>query len=263
MLERVGEEAWFRLGDRDLATHIARTERLREGQTLSEVTAAFCSVWGVRQRVVPMTDHAVATVLHTDEGLLSFQHYFVRRRCEPRVNKIDFVGAANAPPSPAFAAALADPRLRAVVFCPSNPYLSIQPILSLAGVRHALENLSAPVVAVSPLIGGAAVKGPAAKIMRELGNTPSTAEIARFYLNLVDGLVIDERDLGPCIAAMGLRVSISDTLMNNVADQMRLAGTILDFISSIATSAPANTSLNSCSPPSSPVVSTPTSRGPR
>jgi LPPG:FO 2-phospho-L-lactate transferase len=265
MLERLGEEAWFRLGDRDLATHIARTERLREGQTLSEVTAAFCSVWGVRQRVVPMTDHAVATVLHTDEGLLSFQHYFVRRRCEPRVNKIDFVGAANAPPSPAFAAALADPRLRAVVFCPSNPYLSIQPILSLAGVRHALENLSAPVVAVSPLIGGAAVKGPAAKIMRELGNTPSTAEIARFYLNLVDGLVIDDRDrdLGPCIAAMGLRVSVSDTLMNNVADQMRLAGTILDFISSIATSAPANTSLNSCSPPSSPVVSTPTSRGPR
>jgi LPPG:FO 2-phospho-L-lactate transferase len=264
-LEQLGGETWFRLGDRDLATHIARTEHLREGQTLSEITAAFCRAWGVRQRVVPMTDHAVATVLHTDEGLLPFQHYFVRRRCEPRVDKIDFVGAADAPPSPAFAAALADPQLRAVIFCPSNPYLSIQPILSLAGVRQALANRSVPVVAVSPLIGGAAVKGPAAKIMRELGHTPSTTEIARFYLGLIDGLVIDDRDrdLCPGIAAMGLCVCDSDTLMNNVVDQMRLAGTTLDFVSSIAASARANVSPNSCSPLSSPVVSTPISRGNR
>ena len=250
-LEQLGGQIWFRLGDRDLATHIVRTELLQKGQTLSEITAALCAAWGVRQRISPMTDQPVETVLHTDEGVLSFQHYFVRRRCEPRVRRIEFVGAAEAAPSPMFSAALADRRLKAVVICPSNPYLSIQPILSLKGVRQAIANLSVPVVAVSPLIGGAAVKGPAAKIMHELGATPSTAEIARFYTGFIDGLVIDERDrnLHAEIAAMGIRVCVTETFMNDVAAQTRLARTTIDFASSIA-GAPANDHSDSALPPS-------------
>jgi LPPG:FO 2-phospho-L-lactate transferase len=250
-LERLGGQTWFRMGDRDLATHIVRTELLQKGQTLSEVTAALCHAWGVRQRIVPMTDQPVETVLHTDEGLLSFQQYFVRRQCEPRVRRIEFVGAAEASPSPMFSAALADRRLKAVIICPSNPYLSISPILSLRGVRQAIANRSVPVIAVSPLIGGAAVKGPAAKIMHELGATPSTAEIARFYIGLIDGLVIDERDdnLRAEIAAMGLRVCVTDTFMNDVAAQTRLARTTIDFALSIAGS-PANDLSDSALPPS-------------
>jgi LPPG:FO 2-phospho-L-lactate transferase len=249
-LERLGGQTWFRLGDRDLATHIVRTEQLQKGQTLSETTAALCQAMGIRHPVIPMTDQAVETVVHTDEGVLSFQHYFVRRRCEPRVRKIEFVGATDASPSPMFSAALADRRLKAVIICPSNPYLSIQPILSLKGVRQTIANLSVPVVAVSPLIGGKAVKGPAAKIMHELGTTPSTTEIARFYAGLIDGLVIDQRDenLRADIAAKGLRVCVTDTIMKNIAAQTRLARTTMDFALDIAGS-PANDPWDSAVPP--------------
>ncbi len=235
-LQRLGGETWFRLGDQDLATHIERTRRLDAGQSLSEVTAALCRAFKVRQSIVPMTDHAVRTMIDTDEGLLSFQDYFVRRRCEPRVNKVEFAGAEKAKPSPAFASALADPLLRAIVICPSNPYLSIQPILSLSGIRTALANRAVPVVAVSPLIGGRAVKGPAAKIMNELGYVPSAAEIARFYRGLIDGLVIDGQDsnLRPEIEAMGLRVCTTDTLMKSDDDQKHLAAVTHEFALGIA-----------------------------
>ncbi len=235
-MQRLGGETWFRLGDQDLATHIERTRRLDAGQSLSEVTAALCRAFRVRQLIAPMSDHAVRTMIDTDEGLLSFQHYFVRRRCEPRVSKVDFVGAKTAKPSPAFASALADPLLRAIVICPSNPYLSIQPILSLPGIRSALANRAVPVIAVSPLIGGRAVKGPAAKIMNELGHVPSAAEIARFYRGLIDGLVIDGQDsnLRPEIESMGLRVCTTDTLMKSDDDQRRLAAVTHEFAMGIA-----------------------------
>lgn len=235
-LERLGGETWFKLGDRDLATHVVRTQALARGQTLTQITAILCSAYRVPHRVVPMTDAKVETMLRTDEGLLSFQHYFVRRRCEPRVRAIEFAGAEEAAPSPAFAAALDDPRLRALLICPSNPYLSIQPILSLRGLRDALARRHAPIVAVSPLIGGKAVKGPAAKIMGELGVAPSAVEIARVYLDLIDGLVIDEqdRDQSAEIAAMGLRVCVTDTLMKTSDDQVRLARVTRDFATSVA-----------------------------
>ena len=234
-LERLRAETWFRLGDRDLATHVERTRRLKDGQTLSEITVELCKSFGVAHQIAPMTDHTVQTILNTDEGTLPFQHYFVRRRCEPTVRTIDFIGDRQAEPSPALLAALSSAELRAIIICPSNPYLSIHPILSLSHVRNALLNRSVPVVAVSPIIGDAAVKGPAAKLMRDFGHTPSVVEIARFYAGLIDGLVIDERDehLRSEIEEMGIRVCVTNALMKTVADQAFLANVTSDFASGI------------------------------
>ena len=182
-----------------------------------------------------MADQAVRTILHTSEGTLSFQDYFVRRRCEPVVRAIDFLSDEQVAMSPAFAAALSSRQLEAILICPSNPYLSIQPILSLPGVRDAFQNRSVPSVAVSPIVAGAAVKGPAAKIMREFGRTPSAVEIARFYIGLIDGIVIDERDqdMRGDIEAMGFHVCVTNTLMRSAADQSRLARVTCEFASGI------------------------------
>ena len=168
-LDTLGGETWFRLGDRDLAVHVERTRRLRAGETLSAITADLCARLGVAPRVLPMSDDPVRTRVRTDEGWIDFQDYFVRRRCEPVVHEVAFHGAATARAQPDFLAALADPRLKAVVICPSNPFISIEPILAVPGVREALADCAAPVVAVSPLIGGRAIKGPTAKMMAELG----------------------------------------------------------------------------------------------
>jgi LPPG:FO 2-phospho-L-lactate transferase len=235
-LDRLGAETWFRLGDQDLATHIERTRRLAAGEMLSEVTTALCRAFGVRHRIVPMTDESVQTIIHADEGTLPFQHYFVRRRCEPRVQRIEFLGSRQAEPSKAFAAALGDERLRAIIICPSNPYLSVQPILALSGVCKEIESRQVPVVAVSPIVDGAAVKGPAAKIMRELGDEPSAAGIARLYAGIADGLVIDEQDrnLSAAIEVTGLHVCVTPTLMRSDSDQARLAHDVLAFTQSIA-----------------------------
>ena len=235
-LERIGAQTWFRLGDQDLATHIERTRRLAQGETLSQVTAALCRAYGVRHSVVPMSDQPVQTMLHTDEGTLAFQHYFVRRRCEPRVLRVEFAGHREAVPAHRFAAALGDDRLRAIVICPSNPYLSIQPILAVPGVRQAIASRRTPVIAVSPIVDGAAVKGPAAKIMRELGCEPSAAEIARLYRGIAHGMVIDESDrkLSATIEAMGLRARVAATVMRSAADQARLAQEVVAFAGSIA-----------------------------
>jgi len=234
-LERLNGENWFRLGDRDLATHVERTRRLEAGQTLSEVTVELCKSFGVAHQIAPMTDHTVQTILNTNEGTLSFQHYFVRRRCEPTVLTIDFIGDRQATPSPALLSALSSAELHAIIICPSNPYLSIHPILSLAHVRDALLYRSVPVVAVSPIIGGTAVKGPAAKLMRDFGRTPSVVEIARIYAGLIDGLVIDKRDahLRSEIEALGIRVCVTKALMKTVADQAFLARVTSDFASGI------------------------------
>ena len=237
-LGALGGEDWFRLGDRDLATHVERTRRLRAGATLSRVTADLCGRLGVPSRVAPMSDDPVRTVVETPDGDLPFQEYFVRRRCEPAVRGLRFEGAPAARMSAGFEAALADPGLDAVVVCPSNPYLSVDPILAVPGVRAALAGCAAPVVAVSPIVGGRAIKGPAAKIMEELGIEVSAAAVAARYRDLLDGFVLDETDrtLAAAIeseSAAGARapprVAVEQTIMRTGEDRTRLAAQVLGF----------------------------------
>jgi LPPG:FO 2-phospho-L-lactate transferase len=228
-LGRLGGETWFRLGDRDLATHVERTRRLAAGETLSEVTDDLARRLGVALRVAPMSDDDVRTVVVTDEGELSFQHYFVRRRCEPAVRRLRYEGAAAARPSPALAEALGRPDLELVVICPSNPYLSVDPLLALPGVRERLAAHPAPVVAVSPIVGGAAIKGPAAKLMAEFGVEASAAAVARHYGALLDGFVIDRADAALAPGIVGPRVLVTETVMRTQSDRADLARRVLDF----------------------------------
>ncbi len=226
-LKALGGEDWFLLGDGDLATHVERTRLLAQGLTLSEVTERFRARLGIASAILPMSDDPVRTRVKTrEEGWLDFQPYFVGRRCEPAVEALDFAGGAAARPAPAVAAALADPALAAIVLCPSNPYLSIDPILAVPGIRAALEHRRVPVVAVSPIIAGQAVKGPTAKMMRELGLEPAAATVAAHYAGLVDILVVDEADAGVA-APEGMAVHAAPTLMRSLADKMALAGVVL------------------------------------
>jgi LPPG:FO 2-phospho-L-lactate transferase len=225
-LGTLGGETWFRLGDRDLAVHIERTRRLRAGETLSAVTAGVCKRLGVAPRVLPMSDDPVRTRVRTDEGWIDFQEYFVRRRCEPVVHELAFHGAATARMQPDFQAALADRQLKAVVICPSNPFISIEPILAVPGVREALAACPAPVVAVSPLIGGRAIKGPTAKMMAELGMKPSAGGVARRYGELIDAYVCDFADMDQ-VAGIDAKVTLGQTMMKTLADREALARTVL------------------------------------
>jgi len=237
-LGELGGEIWFNLGDRDLALHAERTRRLRAGETLSEVTAALCSRLGIGPRIVPATDQPVRTVVETPDGPLPFQHYFVRLRCEPVVTGFRFEGAAAARPSPALAQALADPHLRAVVICPSNPFISIDPILAIPGVTEALRQVAAPVVAVSPVVGGAAVKGPTAKMLSELGFEVSAATVARHYAECfrLDGYVLDDADaaLAPAIEAAGTAAVVTGTLMTDLDTKIAVARTVLSLADRLA-----------------------------
>jgi LPPG:FO 2-phospho-L-lactate transferase len=225
-LAALGGETWFQLGDGDLAIHVERTRRRQAGESLSAVTADFCRRLGIATRVLPMTDDAVRTKLRTREGWLDFQDYFVRRRCEPAVLEIAYEGAATARAQPDALAALRDPRLRAVVICPSNPQLSIEPILAVAGLRAAIEECRAPVVAVSPIIGGRAVKGPTAKMMSELGLPVSAAAVARRYADLIDAYVLDHADAAGS-DAIGVPVTATRTLMVTLDDREALAREVL------------------------------------
>ena len=230
-LELVGGDTWFRLGDGDLATHVERTHRLGRGATLSEVTAHLCRRYGVAHRVVPMSDDAVRTRVHTREGVLAFQDYFVRRRCEPAVTGVEFHGTASANPSAAFDQALASRDLEAIIICPSNPLLSIGPILALREIRDRIASLRVPRIAVSPIIQGKAVKGPAAKMLRELGKDPSAMTVAGMYGNVVNGMVIEACDHAQVgsFADTGIAWMPAKTLMKNVADQQELARNVLQF----------------------------------
>lgn len=223
----LGGETWFNLGDRDLATHVSRNVMLREA-SLSDVTTRLAGRLGVTQRIAPMSDEPVRSIVDTDEGALAFQDYFVRRRAEPRFRSIHFEGVEAARPSRAFSDALDDPQLEAIILCPSNPILSIRPILALRGIDDRLNRRRVPLVAVSPFIGGQAVKGPAAKIFTELGLATNAAGIVAAYDGLLDGLVIDRGDRGDMLAD---RPSIfaTNTLMKNDADQTRLAAETLAF----------------------------------
>jgi len=230
-LERLGGPTWFRLGDRDLATNVERTRRLKLGESLSRVTSGLCQRLGVRHRVVPMSDEPVRTIVHTDGGVLEFQEYFVRLQRGPRVRKIEYQASAGIHPSAELRRALSAKGLSGIVICPSNPYLSIAPILALDGVREAIGG-SRKVVAVSPIIGGQAVKGPAAKIMRELGLKPSAIEVARFYRGLVRSFVIDTVDsaLAGEIRALGMDVAVEDSVMRSEEDRVKLARKCLTLL---------------------------------
>lgn len=231
-LGRLGGEKWFNLGDRDLATHVLRTIQLKEGRSLSEITAGFAARLGIDAHLLPMSDDPVRTKVSTPEGELDFQRYFVERQCAPEVRAITFEGVADARPHPALMQALADSSLAAIVICPSNPYLSVDPLLALPGLREALASAPPPVIAVSPIVGGAAVKGPTAKIMCELNLPVTTASVAEHYRGLVDGLVIDESDAAEA-ATLDLPVLATGTVMHTVEDKERLARAVLDFTHSL------------------------------
>ena len=226
-MESLGGDTWFRLGDRDIALHVERTRRLNLGETLSAVTADLCRRLGIKSRVLPMSDDPVRTRLRTDEGWLDFQEYFVHRRCEPVVRELVFQGAGAARAHPDFLAALADPLLQAIVICPSNPFISVEPILAIPGVRQAMIDSPAPIIAVSPIIAGQAVKGPTAKMMTELGLDPSAGTVAHRYHDLLDGYVIDHADMSE-VVSIDARVTLAQTLMRTMEDREALARTVLD-----------------------------------
>ena len=227
-LERLGGDSWFRLGDKDIATHIERTRRLKS-EPLSAVTADFAKRLGIQQKIVPVSDDPVRTMVRSDQGVLAFQDYFVRLRCAPKVEKLEFPGIEGMKPSAGFLAALSAADLEAIVICPSNPFLSILPILSIPGIRLALEARNAPLVAVSPIIGGEAVKGPAAKIMDEMGWTVSSVGVAGFYGSLLDGLMIDTVDAHLAPEIDGTELLVGDTMMRNAEDRRRVATEVLAF----------------------------------
>ncbi len=225
-LGSVGGETWFRLGDRDLALHVERTRRLALGESLSAITDDIRIRLGIGPRVLPMSDDPVRTRVRTDDGWIDFQDYFVRQQCRPVVRELLFAGVAQARPQPDFLAALADPDLRAVVICPSNPFISIEPVLALQGVRAALMACKAPVIAVSPIIGGRAVKGPTAKMFAELGTEPSARAVAERYADIIDGYVLDHEDAADA-AMIEARVELARTLMTSLEDRENLARVVL------------------------------------
>ena len=225
-LGALGGETWFRLGDRDLALHVERTRRLRAGESLTAITADVCARLGIACRVVPMSDDPVRTRVRSETGWIDFQYYFVRQQCAPVVRELAFGGAEAARPQPLLMAALADPRLGAVVICPSNPFISVEPILAIPGVRAALLACRAPVIAVSPIIGGRAVKGPTAKMLAELGLEVSAASVAWRYGDLLDGYVVDHADADAPVR--GPRLFAAPTLMTTLADREALARAVLD-----------------------------------
>ena len=236
-LEQLGGADWFALGDADLALHVQRSLRLAQGDGLDAITGDFGRALGIAARIVPMCNERVRTRVRSDDGWLDFQDYFVRLRCAPVVRELAYDGAAAARPcGPLLQMARDDGSLRAVVLCPSNPYLSIDPILALPGVRDALAACRAPVVAVSPIVGGDAVKGPTAKLMRELGLAVGHAAIARHYAGLIDALVVDADEPGLREACGGdIEIVVAPTLMRSLGDRERLAAVVLEHADRSAT----------------------------
>ncbi len=232
-LKLLGMPDWFQLGDLDIATHIVRTNRYCDGWTLSQITQEFCRIWGITVRILPMSDQDIRTLVHTDEGILEFQDYFVHRKCLPVVKGFNFKGIDDSLPALGVMDALkaAD----AVVICPSNPWVSIDPILSIPNILPAIkEHL---VIAVSPIIGAQTIKGPAAKMFSELGIEPSAFAITQHYGSIIDSLVIDNSDtyLEQRINASGTNTYLTDIIMHDRSDRKRLAAEILEYISGLVT----------------------------
>ena len=225
-IEKLGGPNWFRLGDQDIATHLERTRRMKEGQSLSQITKDFCAAWGIEHTILPMTDSPVRTMVDTDEGELAFQEYFVHRQCAPSVKGFRFDGVQAA--EPVIGVREAIDSAEAIVICPSNPWVSVDPILRV------IQKINKPVIAVSPIIGGKTVKGPAAKMYLELGIEPSALAVAKHYRNILAGFVLDSVDseIENNIEQLGIRTLVTDTLMNNLTDRTRLAQDVLNFIRS-------------------------------
>jgi len=221
---KLGGPDWFNLGDQDLGTHLERTRRLKAGQTLTQITNDFCKAWGVEHTILPMSNQPLRTIVETEEGDLAFQEYFVHRRCEPRVRGFRFDGVESAEPAPGAQEALQT--AEAVIICPSNPWVSIDPILEV------IKQITKPVVAVSPIIGGQTVKGPAAKMFLELGIEPSALAVADHYCDLVTGFVLDtlDKQLQGDIRSLNMRTLVTNTLMKSLDNRKQLASDVLDFI---------------------------------
>lgn len=225
-LGSLGGPDWFQLGDGDLALHVWRTAQLASGRTLSQITQAVADAWDIDIRVLPMADDPVATKLKTDQGTLSFQDYFVARKCAPAVSEILFDGASTARAAPGIVEAIEARDVRAILIAPSNPFLSIDPILAVPDIAEALRHACAPVVAVSPLVADDAVKGPTAKLMREMGIVPSASYIVHHYGDIIDGIVIDQAGNG---AAPAIPHLVTDTLMQTREDRIRVARSALQL----------------------------------
>ena len=228
-LTNLGGPSWFHLGDRDLGVHIERTRRLHQGDRLSQITQDFCQAWGIGATILPMSDDFVPTWVDTDEGELPFQEYFVHRRCLPQVKGFRFQGIEQAQPAPGVLPAILEASL--IVICPSNPWVSIDPILEIPGIRASIESSHAPVIAISPIIAGQTIKGPAAKMYAELGIEPSAASVARHYGPLLDGFVLDllDRDLQASLQTVQLKVLVTNSVMKTPEDRRSLAQEVLWF----------------------------------
>jgi LPPG:FO 2-phospho-L-lactate transferase len=230
-ITRLGGPDWFHLGDRDLGLHLERTRRLSAGDRLSQITSDFCQAWGVRTKVLPMSDDPVVTRVYTEEGELGFQEYFVYYRCQPVVKGFRFLGCDEARPAPGVLEAI--DAAEVVIFCPSNPWVSIDPILSVPGVRQAIQ--SKPVIAVSPIISGQTVKGPAAKMFAELGIEPSALAVCQHYPELLTGFVIDEEDrkLAQNVEWVGVKVFVTHTIMRTDEERQSLGEKVLGFVGEV------------------------------
>lgn len=233
-IREMGGESWFQLGDRDLAMHVERTKYLRAGGLLTDFVEEVAHRLGLHTRILPMTDEEVRTIVETEDDTLEFQRYFVEQRCRPRVRSLWFAGACRTRVSATVSRAIFDAE-RAIIICPSNPYLSIDPILAIPGIRAALQQATAPIVAISPIIGGQAVKGPTTKIMSELGLPVTNVAIADHYRGLIDGLIVDTVDADDA-AAIDAPVHVARTLMQDLPDRVRLAHEVLAFAETLVSS---------------------------
>lgn len=233
-LERIGSNPWFRIGDRDLATHLTRHHLLQQGKNLTTVTAQLAKGWGVRARILPVTNEPLRTRLDTNQGSLAFQEYFVKHRHQPTVHAIHFEGAAQARLTPEVEAALTS--ASAIILCPSNPFVSIEPLLAVEPLRTYLRELSTPIVAVSPIVAGEAIKGPAADMFRAFGVAPSATAVATRYADFLDGFILDSQDAAEqsAIEALGVRVAVTDTLMQNSEGRKRVAQVALSLCTALS-----------------------------
>ncbi len=237
-LNKLKGETWFNLGDTDLAMHVERTRQLSAGHSLTEVTSNISSILNVKVPILPMTDDTVSTIVHTESGKLSFQHYFVKEKCKPKAIGICFDGINKARPNSCIVGRLERKRIDGIIIAPSNPFVSIDPILAVPNLRSALCNVTGPIIDVSPIVGGRAIKGPADKMMAELGMPASATAVAEYYLDFIDAIVIDEvdSDQRKTIESMGLEVLVTQTVMNSLEDKKNLALDCLEFIENISAS---------------------------
>ena len=234
-LTKLNAESWFQLGDKDMATHIYRTSRLKEGATLTQVTEELCTSMGIEHRIIPMTDDKVSTIVQTRDGELAFQNYFVKEQCKPSVTGFYFQGIEQAKPQKKLLELIQSDQLSSIIICPSNPFVSVDPLLQLKDIKQLIKQQSAPMVAISPIVGGSAIKGPAAKMFTELGLDCNCVGVAKFYGSLLDGFIIDTIDAKykTAIEEMGIPCLVTQTVMQSLEDRIQLGKDALNFACSL------------------------------